>query len=423
MLLTKKYKIHPTEEQTDTLWYISEQCRFLYNHALAERKESWEKSSISITYNKQQNDLPELKEINPDLKKPYSKTLQGVLKKLDGGYKSFFALWKNGDKDARPPNFRGKKYFFTIPYNQSGFKISDNVVTFSHKCNDVELSFEIEESLQEMKIKQFEIFNDNPYKAMGDFYISVSFEIESTKKYYDNNKYQAIDLGISKTVTAINTDCKFFEAVNPRPDKYWNSKIDKIHSRLDRCKKGSRRWKRLHASKRRMEKKRHNQIKDFQHKLSKKMVENTRANTIIIGDLNVKKMAKKPKVKTITKADGTTKKVKDFKEIALSRSTQNNGYLAQFVNILTYKAELAGKKVVKVDESYTSKACCSCGKIHEMPLSQRDMICDCGNKIDRDRNSSINIMTRYLSQNAIWTGYREFLGNLQIKLHIFRSYL
>jgi putative transposase len=411
MLLTKKYKIHPTEEQVDTLWYISEQCRLLYNHALAERKESWEKSGISINYKKQQNDLPDLKIEHPDLKKPYSKTLQGVLKKLDANYKSFFALWKNGDKEARPPNFRGKRYFFTIPYNQSGFKVSENIITFSHKCNDVELSFEIEDNLQEIKIKQFEIFNDNPYKAMGDFYISVSFEVIPKKKYFDNNKYQAIDLGVSKTITAINTDCKFFEIVNPRPDKYWNSKIDKVQSIRDHCKKGSRRWVRLNTIKHRMEKKKRNQIMDFQHKKSKMMVENTKANTIIVGDLDVKKMPK------------SKKKMHKKQKKALNRSTQNNGYLAQFVNILTYKAELVGKKVVKVDESYTSKACCSCGKLHKMPLSQRDMICDCGNYIDRDRNSSINIMSRYLSQNAIWTGYREFLGNLQTELHIFRSYL
>ena len=45
-----------------------------------------------------------------------------------------------------------------------------------------------------------------------------------------------------------------------------------------------------------MSKKKANQVKDFQHKLSKTMVENTRSNTIIVGDLDVKQMAQ-PKVK------------------------------------------------------------------------------------------------------------------------------
>lgn len=35
-------------------------------------------------------------------------------------------------------------------------------------------------------------------------------------------------------------------------------------------------------------------------------------------------------------------------------------------------------------------------KKHDMPLSQRTMKCDCGNVIDRDRNSAINIMEFFL---------------------------
>ncbi len=48
-----------------------------------------------------------------------------------------------------------------------------------------------------------------------------------------------------------------------------------------------------------------------------------------------------------------------------------------------------------------------------MPTSERVMLCDCGNNIDRDRNSSINIMLRFLSQNALWTGYQQFVDNLR----------
>jgi putative transposase len=140
--------------------------------------------------------------------------------------------------------------------------------------------------------------------------------------------------------------------------------------------------------------KKNNQIKDWQHKTTKKMLENTKANTIIVGKLSVKNMGKS-------------------KSRSLNRSTQNNGYLSRFIEFLTYKAELIGKQVVKIDESYTSKTCYVCGKQHDMPLYRRDMTCDCGNIIDRDRNSAINIMIRYLSQNAIWTGYEHFAHNLR----------
>ena len=99
--------------------------------------------------------------------------------------------------------------------------------------------------------------------------------------------------------------------------------------------------------------------------------------------------------------------------LRFNRSTQNNGYLGRFVRFLSYKAELAGKRVVEIDESNTSKMCYACGRLHDMPLWMRTMCCDCGNVVDRDRNSSVNVMVRFLSQNALWTGYRQFVGNLR----------
>ena len=400
MQLTEKIKIHPTEEQVDVLWTTSNLCRLTYNFALTERQEAWKNENRRIRYVEQQNKLPEIKEKFPQYKMVYSKVLQGVLKKLDANYKSFFALRKNGDTGARLPKHRGKNYFFTIVYNQSGFKFGDGNVSFSHKVNDFPLSFKIDRRFENRKVKQVEIYNSDPYKARGDWFISVTYDYEPEVQYHDNGLYQAVDAGITKIVTAVNSQGKFFEAKTARPDKYWNKKIDTLKSRRDHCKKNSRRWQRLNANIKKMERKRSNQNKDYQHKLSKKMVENTRANTIIVGDLKVKKMAK-------------SKKLKGKRKKGLNRSTQNQGFLSRFIGFLTYKAERVGKKVIKIDESYTSKECYVCKKRHDMPLYQRTMSCDCGNVIDRDKNSAINIMERFLSQNALWTGYRFFADNLR----------
>ncbi|WP_052722780.1 MULTISPECIES: hypothetical protein [unclassified Methanosarcina] len=104
----------------------------LYNFALAERKEVWEIEQRTVMYVEQQNQLPALKEKFPEYNIVYSKILQSVLKKLDANYKSFFSLWKNGDKSARPPKFISGKYFMTLVYNQSGFKINCGKISFSH---------------------------------------------------------------------------------------------------------------------------------------------------------------------------------------------------------------------------------------------------------------------------------------------------
>lgn len=400
MHLTKKIKINPIEEQVDVLWQLSEQCRCLYNFALAERKDAWKTEQRSVKYVEQQNQLPALKEKFPQYNMVYSKVLQSVLKKLDANYKSFFSLWKNGDKSARPPKFRSGKYFMTLVYNQSGFKINNGKLSFSHKVNEIPLSFEIGNAFDLLEIKQIEIYNDDPYKGRGKFFVSITYEENPLKEYVDNDLYQAIDLGITKIVTAVNTQGKFFEVKTPRSDQYWNTKIDSIKSIRDHCKKGSKKWNRLHKTYRKMEAKKSNQIKDFQHKLSKTMIENTKSNTIIVGDLSVKEMAQ-------------SKKLKGKRKRSQNRSTQNQGYLSRFIEFLTYKAELAGKRTIRIDEAYTSKECCVCGKRHDMPLWERTMNCDCGNVIDRDRNSAINIMKRFLSQNALWTSFQKFSENLR----------
>ncbi|HLB70138.1 MAG TPA: transposase [Candidatus Methanoperedens sp.] len=407
MQLTEKIRIYPTIEQEYVLWHLSEQCRLIYNFALAERKRQWELNNLRfgfqvfpwgkpewIGYTKQQNDLPSIKEKYPQYACVNSKVLQMVLRTLDADYRSFMTLRTKGDKDAHPPGFKSKNNFTTMVYNQSGFRLQDGRIALAqYYRKDVSLVFDI---LADYIAKNLgRIYQVVVSYDRGKYYLSIVHEVPE-KPYEDNGLYQAIDLGITKTVTAVNMQGKFFEATNPRPDKFWNPQTDAIQSRRDHCKKGSNKWKHLHKTMNKKKRKCSNQIKDHQHKLSRKMVDNTRANTFIVGDLDVKEMPKSKKASS-----------------GLNRSTQNNGYLSQFVRFLTYKAALAGKKVIEIDERNTSKRCCVCEKKHDMPLWKRIMDCDCGNLIDRDRNSTISIMLRFLSQNAMWTGYQQFVGNLR----------
>ena len=306
--------------------------------------------------------------------------MQTTLKSLDDNFKSFFALRQNGDEDANPPGFKGRDHFCTLRYNQSGFKIRDGRIRFSHFYNDIPLAFDLPEDRTFLNVKQVNLFYDDLQEA---YYISIVHEVQPDQRYADNGLYQAWDLGVTKHV-AVNTSGKFLEVRNARPDRYWNPKIDAVQSRRDHCKKKSRKWKRLNRAKRTMERKRSNQLRDFQHKLSRKLIENTRAATILVGDLSVKQM---PKSKQATPG--------------LNRATQNAGHLSRFIGLLTYKAALAGKRVITVDERYTTKTCCVCGAVHDMPLGKRVMNCECGNCMDRDQNSAVNIMVRFLSQDAL----------------------
>jgi putative transposase len=213
--LTRKFSIKPTQKQEHVLWELAETCRLLYNHALAERKFLYNSYKHRVTYKEQQNALPQLKEKFPRYKQVYSKVLQLTLKKVDAAYKSFFGLVKNGETTARPPRFRGKNYFFTLCYNQSGFSITSKSIKFSNKHPEkVELVFSIPFDFTNTSVKQVEVFQD---RYDNQFYVAVTYEQEEPP-YIDNGYYQAFDLGIFKH-TAINSSAKFLETIIRRPDK------------------------------------------------------------------------------------------------------------------------------------------------------------------------------------------------------------
>jgi transposase len=82
----------------------------------------------------------------------------------------------------------------------------------------------------------------------------------------------------------------------------------------------------------------------------------------------------------------------------LHYSIHNTGSLGRFAQFLTYKAERVGKRVIRIDESHTSQKCFVCGKHVKRALSERFITCNCGNRIDRDLNSALNILERFLHQ-------------------------
>ena len=392
MFLTQKIRIYPTPEQTQVLWILSEKCRLIYNFALRERMDNFvaikdkpKEETIYINYQCQQNQLPSLKKEYPEYQWVYSKVLQSTLKKLDANFKSFFALLKNGHVDARIPKFKGKKHFTTLCYNQSGFKLKGNQISFSHKHpSKTLLTFQLGYTVPvDSTLKQVEIYLD----SFKRWFVSIIYKIKE-KEYVDNCKYQAIDLGISNIVSAVNLDSKFIQIKNRRADLFWKKKLEEVQSKRDHCKKYSKKWKRYNHKFVFMKRKWSYQMKDFQHKISKQIVENTKANTIIVGDLNVKHMARKKKN---TKSPRMNKINK-----TLNHSMQNTGSMGRFIQFLTYKAKKIGKRIIKIDESYTTQVCCSCGLKKKRSLSERHIFCTCGNQIDRDLNSSVNIMKKFL---------------------------
>ncbi|MFX0063046.1 MAG: RNA-guided endonuclease InsQ/TnpB family protein [Candidatus Hermodarchaeota archaeon] len=400
MQLTIKRQIYPTKDQQEVLWDLADICRRVYNLALFERQYVYEQYGARIRYTDQQNALPLLKQVFPEFKQVYSKTLQMVLRRLDNNFKSFFALRRERDSSARPPRYRASHFFFTLTYNQSGFKVNQEQLTLSHKhLRNVNLTFTTNINLASLVIRQIELTYD---ALRGKYYLCITHE-EVTPEYQNNGHYQAFDLGINDNV-GVNTYGKFLVSKVKRPDKYWEPRLTSLQSRIDHCKRGSRRQRRLQQLLRAHRHKPCNQTLDWQHKQAMKLVANTRANTLIVGELNPKAMAQKNNNYSPSPQLN-----------ALHRGVHNTGHLGRFVQMLTYKAQRVGKVVTAIDEGYTSKLCCVCGHTQEMPLYKRVFRCEqaqCTHTLDRDQNAAINLLLRYF-----------ILHNLPHLYHIFRASL
>jgi putative transposase len=90
MIKAFKYRIEISEAVEEKLETTLTLCRELYNAALNERNDAYKWQHKSINYKAQQNQLPDIKKIRPDLKEIHSQVLQDVLHRIENAFDHFF---------------------------------------------------------------------------------------------------------------------------------------------------------------------------------------------------------------------------------------------------------------------------------------------------------------------------------------------
>jgi hypothetical protein len=105
---TFKYKIKPTPEQERAMAFVVRRCRELYNPALHERREAWQKCGVSVTLANQSAQLPDIKDARPEYHDIHLQVLQDVLTRMDRAFQAFFRRVKNGETPGYP-RFQGSQ--------------------------------------------------------------------------------------------------------------------------------------------------------------------------------------------------------------------------------------------------------------------------------------------------------------------------
>ena len=365
-----RFRLYPSAEQEEMLNEQLELCRDLYNAFLLERRYAYGGSRKSLTYNHQQNEIPELKNAFEEYKEIHSQVLQDVARRVDRAYQNFYRRIREKKqgikKKAGFPRLKGKGQYKSLTYPQSGFRLMNNGHLKLSKIGRVRMFMHRD---IEGEIRTLNISRDSTGKWYASF--SVKQEIVAFQPEKTGNSI-GIDAGLLHLATM--SDGNTVEP--PQFLKKGEKRIKKAQRKLSRRKKGSnnRRKAKINLSKQHERVK--NQREDFAHKLSSQIVKNN--DLIAFEDLYVTGMMKNHHLaKGIADASWST-----------------------IVQYTTYKAGSAGKSVVMVDPGNTSRECSNCGYGKEsMKLSERTFHCDsCGYEIDRDLNAAINIHNRGLEK-------------------------
>jgi putative transposase len=123
-----------------------------------------------------------------------------------------------------------------------------------------------------------------------------------------------------------------------------------------------------------------NRRNNFAHQESRKLVD--RYGLLIFEKLDIQGM----------QANGNRHINRSIRDVAWAR----------FVQYSTYKAERAGRAVVRVDPRGTTQECCACGQVVPKDLSLRVHDCPhCRLRLDRDLNAARNILRRGMASVGI----------------------
>lgn len=395
ILLTAKLKLAPTPEQREWLWEMSRCATKLYNLALEQRRRHWlryHRTRPGITYEYQNAELVELKEAFPEFKVLYSLVAQEVLRLVQKNFNSFFGRLgsqrANGrEETARPPRFKSSRYFFTLCYVQSGFALEGNRLVISGGQGRRERIAIAGARHIPAEIHNLTLSYDRKSDA---FYANVTHWVEVRPEQEERPlRVVAFDPGRRVFLTGAD-DSGLLVEIHSRTNAinaYFDKQTDRVKSLRDRCKKGSRRWRRLSAVLDELYRRRRAQAGQELHAISKLLAEGP-WDVIVVGRPDKQGMVSKDPAK----GKGNAR---------INRAVQNDWPLVAFLGRLSYKCHLRDRYVKSADERYSTQRCSRCGHRQRLDLSVRIYRCPkCGLAMSRDENSAVNLLNKILAELA-----------------------
>jgi putative transposase len=356
MLLSHKIQLVPNNKQAGYFARAAGVSRFAYNWALAEWQRQYEAGErpSEISLRKQLNSIK--REQFPWMYEVTKSAPQQAIKNLGAAFNRFFT------KQGGYPRFKKKGIHDSFRADNGPAQKGGDAVQVEGKR--IKLARIGWVKMRETVRFQGQIKSVIISKQAGHWFAAINIDTEDLPNQRKNQASVGVDLGVT-TLAVLSTGER---VEGPKAYQKALKRIRFLNKELSRRQKGSKNWMKTHQKLA----KAHYRIaclrKDALHKLTTNLILN---NSVIgIEELNVSGMLQNRR---------------------LSRSIADQSF-GEFRRQMVYKSAWYGSELVLYPRFRpSSKMCCLCGQIHEMPLSKRTISCSCGHTMDRDLNAAINI--------------------------------
>ncbi len=365
-IYTYKFRLYPSKEQESYLAKVFGCCRLVYNYFLDEKKQQYEESKTSDSYNVQSGKLTLLRKTNEFefLNAVPLQTLQCSLRNMHNAYDNFY---KHKSSYPKFKNRRNKQSF-KLPQEQS-FKIKGSKLYIPKLKSGIDI-------VMERGIVGKICFATISKNKVDRYHIAITVK-QDYIPYGKTNRSVGLDLGIKDfVITSDGVKYKNHRSII----RTLKRKLKHNQRHLSRKVYGSKRYENQVLKCNRIYQKITDVKTDYIHKITNELVRNY--DVIKVEDLNIKGMMKNHKLAE-----------------AISECNWS-----QFVSMLQYKCLWNEKELIKIDRFYPSSQMCSeCGYVEKRVrnLNVREWTCcNCGCHHDRDENAARNILKYNSARSA-----------------------
>lgn len=329
MKLVEKHKIYKSHPAYSKLDHMSRKANNLYNQCVYLAKNSENLSEDLKNLDKTMKSFPE--EHDNYRSFGYAACAQQVIRLFHQNLRSYFASVKDYKKNPtkytgmpRFPKFRKSGERFQVIFTNQAAKLTGKVINIAPKTFENKLCIRLRTDAAK-KLCQVTFAPRNDY-----FLVYVIYEVDDLVISQNSNKVAAIDIGLTNLATVT-----FSEEDDPILYRSDLVKINKDFNRLNaEYESILMKTQNKYTSKRRnrLSEKYAGLVEDRLHKISRAIVNDLShrgVSTLVVGKNTGQKI---------------NSKLKNFVQVPLFR----------LIEMIKYKAELAGIAFVQVEESYTS---------------------------------------------------------------------